>query len=130
MQSRRQQRVARIIKEVVSEAIISKLSDPRLTAVVSVTEIKLTPDLRKADIYLSFLALEECSKKTTMAAIKHARGHIQTMVAQELNIRFCPIIEFHEDVKTKKTNETLKIIEQAAEEFKNSPVSDEEKEEE
>lgn len=128
---RRQQRLAKLIKQIVSEAILTKLSDPRINAVVSVTEVKLTPDNRKADVFLSMLALEESDKRKTLSAIKHARGHIQTMLAHELNIRFCPIIEFFEDEKIAKTNETLKLIDQVAAEFKEKPlVKDEEADEE
>ncbi len=119
---RRQLKVCRVIKEVVSEAILYNISDPRLTAVVSVTEVEVTPDLREAKIFLSLLADNESSRRKSFAAIKHARGHIQTLLAHELNIRFCPIISFCEDVKTRKTNETLKLIDQVAEEFRENPL--------
>ncbi len=122
---RRQQKVCRIIREVVSEAILYNISDPRLTAVVSITEVEVTPDLREAKIYLSFLAVDEVSKRKSFSAIKHARGHIQTLLAHELNIRFCPIISFCEDVKTRKTNETLRLIDQVTEEFTKNPLVNE-----
>jgi len=127
---RRQQKVNRIIKEVVSEAILYNINDPRLTAVVTITEVEVTPDLREAKINLSLLAMDEAQKNKSFAAIKHARGHIQTLLAHELNIRFCPIITFHRDVKTSKTNETLRLIDQVTEEFTNSPVKNDEESQE
>ena len=117
--------MAKIIKEIVSEAILSRLSDPRLTTVVSVTEVKLTPDGRKADIYLSILSFDAKEKKNSFEAVKHARGHIQTMLAHELNIRFCPIIEFHIDDKVHKACETLRLIDEVAKEFKDKPEPEE-----
>jgi ribosome-binding factor A len=115
VENRRKLRLARIIKEVVSDAIQNHLSDPRIQGFVSVTEVELTPDLRNASVHLSFIPEE--TSEITLRAVKHARGHIQTMLAHELNIRFCPIISFHEDSKYKKAGETLKIIEKIADEL-------------
>ncbi|AQQ70618.1 Ribosome-binding factor A [Limihaloglobus sulfuriphilus] len=115
LENRRKLRMARIIKEVVSDAIQNHLSDPRIQGFVSVTEVELTPDLRNASVHLSFIP--EDTAEITLRAIKHARGHIQTLLAHELNIRFCPIISFHEDLKYKKAGETLKIIEKIADEL-------------
>ena len=124
MSERRQLRIAQAIKRVVSETILNNMSDPRITGLVSVTEVKLSPDLREAAIFLSIYAETENKKKTTFKAIEHARGLLQTEVAHELDIRFCPKISLHMDEKMQKTMETMKLIDKVAEELKDTTETD------
>ena len=56
MPTRRQEKVARVIREVVSDAIANHLSDPRITGFVSVTRVEVMADMRSADVYLSIFA--------------------------------------------------------------------------
>lgn len=121
---RRQQRVARAIRDIISEGI-SELQDPRIKGLVSITAIEMSPDTRYADIYLSCFGASEAESLLTFKAIEHARGHLQTAVAHELNLRFCPVITLHHDVKQAKVNEMLKLFEQIAEESQaHKPVDD------
>ena len=78
MVSRRQAKVARIIKESVSDSILNRLSDPRIEGMISVTDVDISPDLRNADIYLSIMSPSESARKKTFAGIEHATKYIQT----------------------------------------------------
>jgi ribosome-binding factor A len=120
--------MARAIRDIVSEAIMTEISDPRMTGLVSITNIELSPDLRYASIYVRCFGTEdEAAKKKTFLAVDHARGHIQSKLASELNVRFCPVISFHEDTQQEKVNEMLKLIEQVSKEFKDrEPREDDE----
>jgi ribosome-binding factor A len=117
MPSRRQEKVARIIKESVSDSIASHLSDPRIEGLISITEVDISPNLRKADIYVSIMAPNQKIRNKTFAAIEHATRHIQTRLGQKMTSKFCPHLEFHQDEKFKKTIETLNLINEAAKEF-------------
>ncbi len=116
MPTRRQEKVARVIKEVVSEAIAGHLSDPRITGFISVTRVDVTADMRRADVYLSILAATEHAKDRAFAAITHARARIQSYLADALESRFCPVLRFHEDEQFRKTLETMRLIDQVASE--------------
>ncbi|MHC5074874.1 MAG: 30S ribosome-binding factor RbfA [Planctomycetota bacterium] len=118
MTTRRQERIARIVKEVVSDAVVNRLNDPRLQAFVSVTRVDLASDLRNADVYLSIFEKDEAVKNKTFSAVIHARSRIQSLLARKLQSKFCPVLHFHEDEKFKKTMETMNIINQVAKEFK------------
>ena len=74
MPSRRQERFIRVIKEVVSDAITRHLSDPRIEGLVSVTRVETTPDLRKADVYLSIFAGDQADQNK-MVNMKECIGH-------------------------------------------------------
>lgn len=120
MPTRRQEKVARLVKEAVSDAIANRLSDPRIEGLVSVTRVEMTPDLRRASVYVSILGTSEAAQSKTYAAITHARSRIQAMLARRLQMRFCPILRLYRDDKFKKTLETLKLIDQAASELENN----------
>ncbi|MFB0555075.1 MAG: 30S ribosome-binding factor RbfA [Phycisphaerae bacterium] len=117
MATRRQEKVARVVKEGVSDAIAHHLSDPRIEGFVSVTRVEMAADLRNADVYVSIFGKDESSQNKTFAAITHAKSRIQSLVAGKLQSKFCPVLHFYSDEKFKKTLETMKLIDQAVSEL-------------
>ena len=124
MATRRQEKVARVVKQAVSEAIANHLSDPRIEGFVSVTRVEMSPDLRNSSIYISIFGTDESGQNKTFAAIEHARSKIQSYVAHQMSSKFCPVLHFHMDENFKKTMETLNIIEQAISEIKDKESVD------
>lgn len=106
-----------MVQRAVSSAIQNHLNDPRIEGVVSVTYVDMSPDLRVADVYLSVLGKSEKSQHRTFVAIEHAKRRIQSFVADAVQSKFCPVLNFHEDEKFKKTLETMNLIDQAASEY-------------
>ena len=117
MATRRQERVARVVKEATSDAISHHLNDPRIEGLVSVTRVDVAADLRTADVYLSIFGKDCAAENKTFAAIAHAKGRIQAMVADRLQSKFCPVLRFYRDEKFKKTLETMRLIDQAVSEM-------------
>jgi len=125
MATRRQEKVARVVKESVSDAIAHHLSDPRIEGFVSVTRVDMAADLRNADVYVSIFGKDEAAQNKTFAAIRHAKSRIQSLVAGKLQSKFCPVLHFYSDQKFKKTLETMKLIDQAVSELeKEGPEED------
>ena len=124
MPSRRQEKVARVIKEVVSDAVANQLNDPRIEGFVSVTNVDIAPNLRRADVFLSIFGGTETSQHKTFIAITHARSRIQSLLADRLECKFCPVLHFSIDEKFKKTMETMRLINEAASEFKDKDSID------
>jgi len=113
MATRRQEKVARIVREAVSDAISNHLSDPRIEGLVSVTRVDMAADLRSADVYISIFGKDEAAQNKTFAAIEHAKSRIQSLLASRVQSKFCPVLRFHKDDKFKKTLETMKLIDEA-----------------
>lgn len=107
-----------MIKEVVSDAIAHHLSDPRIEGFVSITRVEMAPDLRNAEVYLSVFGENASVQNKTFVAIDHAKTRIQAMVAGRLQSKFCPVLHFHKDEQFKKTLEIMRLIDQAAGEYK------------
>ena len=113
METRRQHKLARVIRDSVSKTIQNKLSDPRITGFVSVTEVDVSPDSKNATVSLSIFGVDEAAGRATFAAIQHAIGHIQAILGKDLPGRTCPHLRFAIDTKMKKTIQTLQLIEEA-----------------
>ncbi len=117
MGSRRQEKVVRVLKQEVSSIITTQLSDPRIKGFISVTEVDVSANLQRADIYLSVMEDNDGVRRRTFEAIEHAAGHIQMLLGRKMTSKFCPRLHFHEDMKLKNTLETLRIIEETAKEL-------------
>ncbi len=124
MPTRRQEKIARVVREAVSDAIANHLSDPRIEALVSVTKVEVSADMRIANVYLSMFGGTEAAQNKTFAAILHAKRRIQGILAEYIQSRFCPVINLHKDENFKKTIETMKIIDDLAAEFKDKDSID------
>jgi ribosome-binding factor A len=112
MPTRRQEKLARVVKEAVSDAIVNHLNDPRIEGFVSITRVDMAADLRNADVYLSIFGKNDAAQNRTFTAISHAKNRIQSLVAGRLQSKFCPVLHLYKDEKFKKTLETMKLIEQ------------------
>ena len=117
MATRRQEKVARLVKEAVSDAIANHLNDPRIEGLVSVTRVELTPDLRSANVFVSIFGSDQAGQNKTFAAITHARSRIQALVAGRIQSKFCPVLHIYTDEKFKKTLETMELIDKAVKEL-------------
>lgn len=117
MASRRQEKIARIVKEAVSDAIRDGLNDPRIKGFISVTKVSVTADMRNADVYLSIFGTDDVGQRRTFEILSGARSRIQGFVADEIDSKFCPVLHLKFDEAFKKTLETMNIIDQAAREL-------------
>lgn len=105
----RMERLAAVTREVVSDAISNRLSDPRISRFTSVTRVHVSKDLLIADIYVSVMG-SDSQARTTMKGLESARGLIQTRLARQLSIRQCPELRFHLDKGLKIGNETIQEL--------------------
>jgi len=125
MATRRQEKVARVVKEAVSDAIAHHLNDPRIEGFVSVTRVDMAADLRSADVYVSVFGKDQAAQNKTFSAIAHAKSRIQSLLAGRLHSKFCPVLRFYKDEKFKQTLETMRLIDQAASELSKKDLGDE-----
>lgn len=91
----RSERVERLAREVLSEAI-HELKDPRV-GFATVTDVKMSPDLRKAKVFVSVLGTDE-ERETTMEGIQHAAPHLRSILGREVRMKFLPVLLIVEDL--------------------------------
>jgi len=88
-------RIAERISQLVAELLERRIKDPRL-GFVTVTETRLTSDLREATVYYTVLGSPE-EQAESAAALSSATGIIRSEVGRLLGLRHAPSIEFVPD---------------------------------
>lgn len=106
MSGRRPERIAEQIKEEVSLIIGGDLEDPRI-AFVTVTDARVSPDLRHAKIFVTVLG-DEQQIAESVEALNHAAGFIRHQLGAALRIKRIPELRFIYD----ETVETAARIEE------------------
>lgn len=89
-------RIAEEIKREVAQMIRDEIKDPRVTGLISVTQVEVTNDLSIAKIYISLLADEE-KRKSCLQGLEKASGYIRTELGKRLKLRFTPELVFKMD---------------------------------
>ena len=90
-------RINEEVKREISVIIRDEIKDPRMTAMVSITSVKVSKDLRYAKVFVSIFGKTEEEKNETFAALKSASGYIRREVGQRINLRNTPQIIFELD---------------------------------
>ena len=88
----RARKLADRIKVIVAQAIEHKVKDPRL-GFVTVTDVRLTPDLRDASVFYTVYGTDQ-EREETAAALASSKGMIRTEVGRGTGVKFTPTIEF------------------------------------
>ena len=95
----RTERVGEEFREVLAVAI-QKLKDPRV-GFVTVTGVKVSPDLRRAWVYYTALGQEK-ERAGTRAGLRSAAPHLRRTLGHEVRLKFLPDLEFQEDTSGKE----------------------------
>ena len=102
----RTKRIAEEIKKVISTMLISGIKDPRITSMVSVTDVEVTNDLSYAKVFVSFLCKDE-RNDAGLKTLNRARGFIRSELAKRVKVYKVPELTFVLD----KSLENAKRIE-------------------
>jgi ribosome-binding factor A len=90
----RTERIAEEIRHEVSLMLAGELKDPRLAGPVMVTEVRLTPDLRTARVYVSLAEEDDSERAETLEGLKAASGYVRHELVERLQLRRAPEIHF------------------------------------
>ena len=111
MSSDRMRRVDEGIRQVIGDAV-GDLKDPRV-GFVTVTDVRTSPDLRHARVYVSVLG-DEDQRESTLAGLRSAHGFLQGRVAGELRLKRTPELNFAYDSTTDRAMRLDEILQQEA----------------
>ena len=111
--SRRRERFASALRTVVASLVQTELNDPRLRGLLTVTRVEVSPDLRLAKVYVSVLG-NEGEQKSTLSALRHSAGHLQSLLKNHLEFRVCPILDFRIDEQLKESLATMALLDQVS----------------
>ena len=111
-------RISRINDEIMkelSQIIRFEVKDPRINAMTSVIRVDTTADLKYCKVFVSVLGEEE-EKQNVMKGLKNASGFIRHLIAERVNLRFTPELQFKLDETTEYAIHMNQLMEQGAKE--------------
>ncbi|NMA86566.1 MAG: 30S ribosome-binding factor RbfA [Tissierellia bacterium] len=114
MNSKRINRISEELRKVVSELLMNGLKDPRINSMTTVTNVKVTGDLRYVNIYVSVLG-DELEKKETLEGLESAKGFIRAEIGKEIDLRYIPEPIFHLDESIEQGIYMSKLIQKVKE---------------
>ena len=111
MVSRRQERIADLLREELGLLISSELTDPRLEdAMLTVTDVQVSADLHTAHVYVEH-ALGEQQTKPVLAALTKAESFLRRALVENLDLRFVPDLFFHIDMTERRAQHIEALLE-------------------
>ncbi len=118
----RPEKVAHRMRREVAEILQRRIRDPRVSAMVSVTDVEVTQDLSFAKIYVSVMGKPE-DAEASLQALAHAVGFVRHELGERMELREVPELRFIHDTSLERgarVEELLKRIQDGR------PVEDEE----
>jgi ribosome-binding factor A len=117
MATGRMRRVDEAIRQVLGDAVAGDLKDPRV-GFVTVTDVRTSPDLRHARVYVSVLGSDGGAgrvstpeeREATLDGLRSGHGFLQARVAGELRLKRTPTLEFFYDDTTDRALRVEELI--------------------
>ena len=107
----RQRRGGELIKDVLAEALMRDVSDPRL-GFVTITDVVPSPDFAVAKVY--FTTLTKAQREPSRRALESARGLLQSKVGRSMRTRNTPQLEFVYDNHQDEARRISRLIDEVA----------------
>jgi ribosome-binding factor A len=92
---RRPEQLAEVIREEVSQIVGYEMADPRVEG-VTVTDVRVTENLRDASVYVTAVGTEE-EKVKALRALQSAAPYVRRQLGILLNLRYTPELHFVRD---------------------------------
>lgn len=103
-------RVASTIQRALQEALARGLADPRIQGVVTISDVRVSADLRHATVRVSIYPEEE--ESLTMHGLRSAARHLQHAISDKLELRRTPALRFELDRGLKAQAAVLRALAQ------------------
>ncbi|GAA1934467.1 30S ribosome-binding factor RbfA [Streptomyces sodiiphilus] len=110
----RAKRLADLIREVVAEKLQRGIKDPRLGTRVTITDTRVTGDLREATVFYTVYGDEE-ERREVAAGLKSARGVLRSAVGEAAGVKHTPSLEFIPDALPENARNLEHLFEAARE---------------
>ena len=104
----RLQRIADRIREELSELVLTKVNDPRLSG-ISITDAKVDRELAFADVFVSAVEGQSRSQEV-LAGLEHASGFLRKALAERIELRVFPRLRFHWDPTPERADHIEQIL--------------------
>ena len=115
----RTERVASLVKELLSESILRRFRMEEV-GLITVTEVRMSPDLKIAKAYISIFG-DAAKKKQTFARIEAEKAGLRSDLGHNLTLKFTPALSLYLD---ESLDQAMRIEDLLNKIHKNSPDED------
>ena len=120
--SHRPQRLAEELKNEIGAIIAQEIKDPRV-GFATVTEVKVSPDLRHARVSVSVLGSSQ-EKQETFEALVRATGYIRRLLGARIRLRHTPELSFAYDESIERGERMMRLFDEIKIEDRGSRIED------
>lgn len=110
--TRRTEQVNELLRDELS-ALIRELHDPRLGGMITITRVDVSPDLRRADAYVSVMGTDD-ERGGTMTALQSARPFVRRELGRRVRLRSIPDVRFVSDTSIEDAQHLTDLMRQTA----------------
>ena len=107
-------RVGELVRQEVASLLNQGVKDPRI-GFVSVMHVKMSSDLRYANVYVSLMG-DDKEKKSSLIGLRQATGFMRRELGKKLRLRYTPELRFFEDTTLDDAFHIDEVIKQLHEE--------------
>ncbi len=93
--AKRSERVGELLREEINEVIRREINNPKL-GFITITQVKVTNDLKHAKVYYSVYGTEK-NRKETSEILKASSSFVRRQIGRRVRLRYTPHIEFFYD---------------------------------
>jgi ribosome-binding factor A len=112
MSLERMRRVDEAVREVLSDVLAHEVKDPRV-GFVTVTDVKTSPDLSHARVYVSVLGDAE-AVSASLEGLRSAQGFLQGRIGGELRLKHTPTLTFFHDDTAERAQRLERLMDEQA----------------
>ncbi len=111
--SRRTERLNELIRDELSDLLLREVNDPRLSGLISITHVDVSPDLSNARVHVSVMG-DTAEQEAALHALEAAAGFFHREIKRRIEIRRMPFLHFRLDHSIEKGAEVLSLIREVA----------------
>ena len=108
----RTRRIAEQIQRELADLIRVELKDPRVTGLITVTGVEVSPDQSHAKVFFTILG-DDSRKDETVEGLTRAAGFLRSQLAQRMKLRTVPELHFKYDASVERGIKLTRLIDEA-----------------
>ena len=107
--SRRTDRINEQLREEISTLLVRQVKDPRLNAVISITRVVSSGDLRSATVYISVMGNQE-TRQAALAGMQSAASFLRRELRDRINMKHTPFLSYQLDDSLEEADQVLRLM--------------------
>jgi len=111
LMTRRIEQVESTLQRAIASVLQRDIADPRIRGMVSITRVKVSPDLAEAQVFVSIMPAR--FEERTMSGLHRATGRIRRFTHNQVALKTMPQLRFELDQSLKKQARVFQALDEA-----------------